>query len=164
MRRFTVGLLTILVLSLGTSLAQTIEADPSPIPPGDYWGGLSVGGGGASGLSFHFGILNALGEGISLRPNLQVGALGTFGLGADAMFNLPVAVDGPLAVYAGGGPAVALGGVTALGLNLFVGAEYRLVDLDFPAGGVFIELGPNLNFTPIFTGGFYGRGGVNFHF
>lgn len=164
MRKLSVGLLTVLVLSLGSTFAQTIDAPPSPVPPGQYWGGLSVGGSGVSGLTFHFGLINGLGDGISLRGNLGVGFAGTFGLGADAMFNLPIEVEGPLAVYAGGGPYLALGGVTGLGINLFVGAEYRLVDLDFPAGGVFLELGPNLNISPGFSGGFYGRGGLNFHF
>ncbi len=163
MQKRLISLLTVLAISLGAASAQTIGA-PSPLPAGQYWGGLSTGVAPA-GITFHFGLVNALGNGISLRANVATGFAGGFGLGADVLSNLPIEVRGPLAVYAGGGPYLGLGGIQdSFGLNIFAGAEYRLVELDFPAGGVFVELGPSLQVSPSFVGGFYGRGGLNIHF
>jgi hypothetical protein len=163
MQKVTVTLLTILSLSLGTALAQTVTA-PTPLPAGQYYLGVSTGGT-PSGLTFHAGAVNALDNGFTLRGNLAVGSGGSFGIGADAIANLPIATQGPLAIYAGAGPFAALGGIeNNFGINFLIGGEFRLVDLGFPTGGVFLEIGPNLNILPRFTGGFYGRGGVNLHF
>jgi hypothetical protein len=152
MRKFTLALLTVMVLCLGSAFAQT-----------GYWGGVSFG---FPGVNVHFGIED-LTPAFDLRANLGFSYFGGgFTLGADALFALPIETTAPIDVYAGGGPLIAAGGAAGFGfgINVLAGLEYRLTELNFPEGGVFVEIGPTLLFVPAFGGGFVGRAGFNYHF
>ena len=129
----------------------------------DYWAGISVGTGG----SLHFGVEN-LAENLDARANLGFNFLFSSGFtfGADALYHFDLDTgDLPLDVYAGGGLAFGVyDAAFGLGVNLFGGAEYRLIEADFPEGGIFFELGPLINFVPDFAPGAVGRLGFNYHF
>ena len=152
MRRLFIGLLTVLVLGAGTASAQ-------------MWAGISSGF--PFGVTLHFGLEDVLSPGIDVRANGTVGFAGAFGVGADVLIGLPVNVpDIPIDVYAGGGPAVAFAGAGgfALAVNAFAGVEYRLGQVGFDPGGVFLEVGPTIVLVPAFGAGFVGRLGFNYHF
>lgn len=148
-------LLTVMIVAvcLGVATAQTES----------YWAGVS---GGFPGFNLHFGVNDVISQDIHLRLNGSFTYTGSFGLGADALVVFPVELDAPATVYAGGGPFATFGGGGAIGfgLGLFVGGEYRLVDIGFAPGGIFAELGPSLGFVPNFGVGFVGRLGFNYHF
>jgi hypothetical protein len=192
MRKLYVLLVSVLVLSFGSAFAQqettVITQDPpivitEPVTQDAYWATASLGY--PMGLGFGFGISNLINNNIDVRFMTSVGFGGGFGLGADALFDLnldlnnrgadldrPILtdldrrdLDGPINVYAGFGPAIVVGGADfVMGVKLFAGAEYRLFDAGFPEGGIFAELGPQLNFLPAFGGGINARVGFNYHF
>jgi hypothetical protein len=165
MRKWLVITLSMLALTWGSSFAQNqvvvVVEEPSPTVD-RYWAGVS---GGFPGFNLHFGVHDLISPGIDGRATLSFTYVGAFGLGADVLIALPVEVEGPFNIYGGGGLFGAFGGGgTAFGLNLFVGGEYRLVDANFPQGGLFLELGPALLVAPGFGAGFNGRLGFNYHF
>lgn len=152
MRKCTLVLLLLAAVSLGAAFAQS-----------GFWGGVSFG---YPGLNLHVGaedIFNTIDGRATLGFN-YIG--GGFVIAADALVGLPVDTAFPLNVYAGGGPLLVAGGGAGfgLGISVFVGGEFRLVDLNFPQGGVFLELGPTLSFLPSLGAGFLGRAGFNYHF
>jgi hypothetical protein len=170
MRRLLALLATALLLGTGATLAQTPDTTTATTITIDdvnrtpYWAGVSFG---FPGISAHFGIQNALGQGADLRANLGYNYIGSgLALGADALFNIGITnVDAPINFYAGGGPFVVVGGGFGAGIQGLIGAEYRLVDAGFDTGGVFLELGPAISFGSTGGGfGFVGRAGFNYHF
>jgi hypothetical protein len=167
MRRLLALLATALLLGTGATLAQTPDTTTAATITIDdvnrtpYWAGVSFG---FPGISAHFGIQNALGQGADLRANLGYNYFGSgLALGADALFNIGITnVDAPINFYAGGGPYLTIGTPFGAGVQGVVGAEYRLVDAGFDTGGIFFELGPAIGFPGGF--GFVGRAGFNYHF
>lgn len=153
--RKLLALITVLLLGLSVAKAQDLAGS---------WVGVS---GGFPGLNLHFGVSDAISQGIDLRLNGSFIYTGAFGLGADVLVAIPAELDQPVAVYGGGGPYATFGGAAGFGfgLALFVGGEYRLGNVGFaPGGGIFAELGPALAFAPEFGVGFLGRLGFNYHF
>jgi hypothetical protein len=161
MRKFFVSLVAVSVLGLGGAFAQVVTTQADVDSP--YWAGFSTGF--PFGANLHFGLSDALGEGMDVRVNSSLG-LGFFGIGADLLFDLPVDTGTtPVDVYFGGGPNVGfVAGIAIVGLDLFGGAEYRLTEAGFAAGGVFAEVGPSLTFVPAFTAGANVKLGFNYHF
>ncbi len=147
------ALMAVLVFSLGLATAQNES----------YWAGVS---GGFPGLNLHFGLNDVVSQGVDLRINGTFTYAGAFGLGADVLAALPIELEGPVVIYGGGGPYALFGGAGGFGfgLTLFVGGEYRLADVGFAPGGIFLEVGPALRFAPTFGGDFVGRFGFNYHF
>ncbi|MBS3934517.1 MAG: hypothetical protein KGZ35_09180 [Truepera sp.] len=152
--RKLLALITVILLSLSVAKAQDLAGS---------WVGVS---GGFPGFNLHFGLNDAISQGIDLRLNGSFTYTGAFGLGADVLVAIPAELDQPIAVYGGGGPYATFGGAAGFGfgLALFVGGEYRLGDIGFAPGGIFAELGPSLGFAPSFGVGFVGRLGFNYHF
>jgi hypothetical protein len=161
MRKFFVSLFAVSVLGLGGALAQVITTEADVDTP--FWAGFSTGY--PFGGNLHFGLSDAMGEGMDVRVNTSLG-LGFFGLGADLLFDLPVETGTtPVDVYLGGGPSVGfVAGAVGFGVNLFGGAEYRLTEAGFSEGGVFAEVGPSLAFVPAFAAGASVKLGFNYHF
>jgi hypothetical protein len=117
------------------------------------------------GVAFGMGINNLINNDIDVRFMASVGTGGGFGIGADALFPLAVDIEGPIQPYLGAGPSIVVGGADFIvALKGFVGAEYRLVDVGFPEGGVFAEIGPALTILPGFGGQLNARIGFNYHF
>ncbi len=166
MRRLFITLLAISTLGLGGALAQ-VTAEPFDqevdIEPG-YWAGVSLGY--PFGANFHFGMEDLISQGIDLRATAAVGFGGTFGIGADVLFDLPVDTGTtPLDIYAGGGAHVGFGGEdSGFMIGILAGAEYRLVDAGLPEGGVFFEFGPNIGFGDNDGVGVAAKLGFNYHF
>lgn len=166
MRKLLAALFAALLLGTGLGLAQTSDTETAATITIDdvnttpYWAGVSFGYPGVYG---HFGIENALGEGADIRANVGFSYLGGgFSLGADALFNIGVNnVDAPINFYAGGGPVISAGAAFAAGVQGIAGLEYRLSDMDFDTGGVFLEIGPVISTVGF---GFLGRVGFNYHF
>lgn len=161
MRKFIVTLVAVSVLGLGGAFAQVVAVDADVDTP--YWAGISSGF--PFGANLHFGVADAFGEGMDVRVNTSLG-MGFFGVGGDLLFDLPVDTGTtPIDVYLGGGPTVAIAaGAAGFGVNLFGGAEYRLHEAGFPAGGVFAEVGPSIAFVPAFIAGANVKLGFNYHF
>lgn len=150
MRKLLITLIAVAALSAGSAFAQT-----------GTWAGVSFGW---PGTALHFGVEN-IATNIDVRANLGF----EFGLGAafgvDALYNLNLDTGvAPLSTYAGGGIGLGFGAGLSASINLLVGGEYRLVEANFPAGGVFFEVGPTMRVTPGFLFGFAGRLGFNYHF
>lgn len=145
MRKLLVIAASVFLLTAGAAFAQEDETALDVAPDGDSWVGASTGY--PFGLTAHYGLGDALGDGIDLRFNGQFAFSGNFvssaigfNIGADALFNIPVEVD-DLSVYAGAGPklgfAVAstnlgagggsIGGFQ-LGAQGLAGAEYLITD------------------------------------
>ena len=157
MRKLLISLIAIAALGAGGAFAQS-----------GFWAGIS---GGYPGAQVHFGVENVF-PNLDVRGNLgfaYIGAPGVgtgIGLGVDVLYGLNVDTGlVPLDVYAGAGPNIAVG-AAAVGFSIdaFVGAEYRLGELNLPEGGVFLELGPAIRVLPTFTAGLIGRLGFNWHF
>lgn len=175
MRKLLLAATSVLLLSVGGALAQD-EDTIDVAPDGDTWVGASTGY--PIGLTAHYGLGDALGDGIDLRFNgkftfasaVTASAFG-FNVGADALFAIPIDAEN-FGVYAGAGPnigfvsATSVGGVSAGGLSLGVqalaGAEYDVSDQI----GVFGEL--RLGFAYITSLNFAADPtfalGVNYHF
>lgn len=152
MRKFLVSLLAVAVLGGGAAFAQS-----------GYWAGVSAG---YPGAALHFGLEN-VSPNLDVRINAGYNYIGTggFALGVDALYALPVDMGAaPIGVYAGGGLGLGIGSGVSVGLNLFAGGEFRLVDAGLPEGGIFLEAGPSLGFSPSFNFGVTARLGFNYHF
>lgn len=181
MRKLLVMAVSIFLLSTGAAFAQDDDTALDVAPDGDTWVGLSTGY--PLGLTAHYGLGDAIGDGIDLRFNgrftfasvLGVSQIG-FNVGADALFNIPVDLD-ELKVYAGAGPSLgfevrssnvtagANAGGFALGAQGLAGAEYLVTDEigvfgEFRVGFGFVTGIPNvaLNFVPTLALG------ANYHF
>lgn len=178
MRKLLVIAASIFLLTAGAAFAQD-EDTVDIAPDGDTWIGASTGY--PFGLTVHYGLGDALGDGVDLRFNgrfnfsggLTESTIG-FNVGADALFNIPVDAE-DIQVYVGAGPSLgfalttytagidggSLGGF-ALGAQGVAGAEY-FVD---PQIGIFGELrvgfayvtGFNFDFAPTLALG------ANYHF
>jgi hypothetical protein len=151
MRKLILSLLAVAVLSAGSAFAQS-----------GLWAGASVG---FPGVAIHFGVEN-ISPGLDLRVN--AGSLydfQSFSVGVDALYGLDLALGVvPLETYAGGGLSIGIGTDTTFGVGFFGGIEYRLFEMDLPEGGVFLEVGPALEVTPVFNFGMLFRAGFNYHF
>lgn len=153
MRRVMLAILVFVILVSGTATAQ-----------GRYWAGVSAGW---PGVALHFGLDNVTPD-LSVRINAGYAYGGTIGfaLGLDAMYDLDINTgSAPLYPYIGGGLGLGLGSRDfALAVNLFIGGEFRLVDVGLPQGGVFLEVGPAIRVIPNFDPNVLGRLGFNLHF
>ena len=177
MRKVLIAVVGALLLT-GVAFAQD-EDTVDVAPNGDTWLGASTGY--PFGLTAHYGLGDALGDGVDLRFNGRFAFSGDlvsstigFNLGADALFAIPVDSD-EVHVYAGAGPSLGFAattynaGVTGGNLGGFVvgaqglaGAEYLLTDQI----GLFGELrvgftyvtGINFAFAPTLALG------ANYHF
>lgn len=171
MRKLLVIAASVFLLTAGAAFAQEDETALDVAPDGDSWVGASTGY--PLGLTAHYGLGDALGDGIDLRFNgkfyfLGVPGISTFSgtVGADALFNIPVDAD-DLSVYAGAGPSVGfttgnlIGGLS-LGAQGLAGAEYLVTEEiglfgEFRLGVGFVTgspIYPDLNFAF----------GANYHF
>jgi hypothetical protein len=164
MRQAIMSLVFLLLLSLGTVMAQDNTVVMVDDTTTSYWVGVSGGFTGGFGGAFHFGLENAISEGTDLRINaiLQSDA---FGVGVDALVDVGIDLDVPIDVYAGAGVFGAFGSDSnTIAVNGLVGGEYRLTELELDALGIFFEVGPALLITPEFSFGVVGSFGFNFHF
>lgn len=104
------------------------------------WFGLRTGY--PLGLTLHVGVEDAIADVVDLRLSGRfesVGGNARVGVAVD--FLQTVSPGLPAMIYVGGGPAISVGsGATYLDLHALVGAEYRLVDVDLTALGLFAEL------------------------
>ncbi|TVR91586.1 MAG: hypothetical protein EA416_09235 [Trueperaceae bacterium] len=93
------------------------------------------------GVTLHYGVGNALGNGADLRISGRLVASSggvRFGLAADALLN--VFVDGPIDAYVGAGPSIEFGpGRADLGVQGLVGGQFRFAQVGLPQLGVFAE-------------------------
>ncbi len=151
MRKFLVSLIAVAALGAGTAFAQ-----------GGYWAGFSVG---YPGAALHFGIDN-ISPGLAARINAGYNYIATgFSLGADVLYDLAVDTGtAPIDVYVGGGVGLGIGAGVDIGVNAFAGGEFSLAQSGLPEGGVFLEAGPAISFSPTFRLGIAGRLGFNYHF
>lgn len=163
MRKLIATLLALTVLGFGSALAQE-GVDNTVAVDSDYWAGISTGW--PFGVNVHFGVEDVIGQGVDLRANAALGLGAQFGLGVDALADLPVDLDNPdLGIYAGGGLNFGFaGGTFGFGLGLLVGGEYRLAGAGLPEGGIFLEVGPTLAFVPSFVPNANAKFGFNYHF
>ncbi len=179
MRKLLVIAASIFLLTTGAAFAQNDDTALDVAPDGDTWVGASTGY--PFGLTAHYGLGDALGDGVDLRFNGQFAFAGGltestigFNVGADALFNIPVDAE-DIKVYAGAGPSLgfalttynagvgggSLGGF-ALGAQGLAGAEYLVTE----EIGLFGELrvgfryvtGFNFTFAPTLSLG------ANYHF
>ena len=119
------------------------------------------------GLVLHYGINDLIAEDIDLRANLSALSFGgafSFAGGADALYNLPIDMEGaPFNIYAGGGITLgyALGddGGLSAGLRGVGGAEYIVFD---PIGLIAEVRAGVITVSPFFSPGFFL--GANYHF
>lgn len=147
MRNLMFGLLAALVLGSGAAFAQN-----------GFYAGASAG---YPGAALHFGVEDVGAAGLDARLNIGYAYDGDFSFGVDALYGLNVDTDDlPIDVYVGGGVGADFGG--SFFLKGLVGAEYRLVEIDVPALGVFVEVGPTFDFDG--GVGADARLGVNYHF
>ena len=149
----------------GVELEETATGDTTLVVDDQYYAGASIG---YPGFNLHFGIDN-LADNLDGRATLALNYGGSFlELQAAGLYGLPITLDEnlePLTIYVGGGPVIGIGGGFTLGLNVLGGGEYRLAQVDLPQGGVFLELGPQIDFVGadnVF--GYTGRAGFNYHF
>ncbi len=152
MRKLMISLVAVAVLGFGAAFAQQ-----------GLWAGVSIG---FPGAAVHFGVEDVA-AGLDVRGNAGFNYVGVsgFSLGVDVLYGLPVNTgDLPIDVYVGGGPGVSIGAPVGFAINAFGGAEFRLVDVGLPEGGIFLEIGPSIAILPAFAGNFVGRLGFNFHF
>ncbi|MGL4608203.1 MAG: hypothetical protein ACRCYY_00750 [Trueperaceae bacterium] len=148
--------ITLVLLSASSSFAQTSLRG--------YWGGVSLG---LPTTALHFGVEDLFDEEIDLRATLGLSYAYTSGfyLGADALFDLDLDTGtAPLDTYLGAGLFTSFGGEFGIGLQGLIGGEYRFVEANFPQGGLFFEVGPDLYFAPSFLFGITARVGFNYHF
>lgn len=93
------------------------------------------------GVTIHYGMKNALGNGADLRISGRVvvhNNVANFGLGLDAMHD--VLVKSPFSVYVGAGPAFETGSNgTWIDVHGLAGSEFRFVDVGVPQLGIFLE-------------------------
>lgn len=168
MRKLMMIAVTALLLAVSGAFAQDATLDQAP--NGDSWVGLSTGY--PFGFNVHYGLGDALGDGIDLRFNGNLGnvaAFGSsFGLGADALFAIPIEAE-DVNVYAGGGPTVSFTTASGLGVSAnsfaaglqgIAGAEY----LVSPEIGLFAELRALVGFINGFAVAPNVGIGANYHF
>ena len=167
MRKLLTITITVLLLAMGGAFAQdTLDQAPN----GDSWIGLSTGY--PFGFNVHYGLGDALGDDIDLRFSGNLGNISafgsSFGLGADALFAIPIDAE-DVNVYAGGGPylnyatTAALGTTAssfAVGVQGVAGAEY----LVSPEIGLFAELRALVGFINGFGVAPNVGIGANYHF
>lgn len=147
MRNLVFGLLAALVLGSGAAFAQN-----------GFYAGASAG---YPGAALHFGVEDVAVDGLDARVNIGYAYDGDFSFGVDGLYSLDVDTsDLPIDVYVGGGVGADFGG--SFFLKGLVGGEYRLVEIDVPALGVFVELGPTFEFGSGISAD--ARLGVNYHF
>jgi hypothetical protein len=164
MRRLIASLFAMAALGFGSAFAQDAFGATVSLGP-DYYAGASVGAGLPGGASFnlHFGMSNLLTQGVGVR--FSAGYARAFALGADIIANLPVNTgDAPLGIYAGGGLGLAFTRDTSVGIGLFAGAEYRLVNAGMPESGIFFEMGPAFSIAGNRGASFNLKAGFNYHF
>ncbi len=150
MRKFLIALIAVATLGAGTAFAQS-----------GYWAGFSVG---YPGAALHFG-LDDVTPNLSVRLNAGYNYIGSgFSLGLDALYDLAIDTgSAPIDVYVGGGVGLGIGAGIDVAINAFIGGEFRLHDVGFSQGGVFLEVGPSFSLSP-FAFGVIGRLGFNYHF
>lgn len=121
------AVLTVVLVLAGSAHAQT-------------WFGLRTGY--PLGVTVHVGAADAIADVVDLRLSGRFASIdgsGRVGLAVD--FLQTVSPGLPAIVYVGGGPAISVGGgATYFDLHGLVGLEYRLVDVDLTALGLFAEL------------------------
>jgi|SRR5690606_24450848 hypothetical protein len=150
MRKVLICLTVAAAALLGSSFAQ-----------GGYWAGFSVG---YPGAALHFGI-DGISPGLAARVNAGYNYIGTsFALGADLLYDLPVDTGtAPIDIYVGGGVGLGIGAGVNVAVNAFAGGEFSLSQAGLPEGGIFLEAGPSLGFSP-FVFGVTAKLGFNYHF
>lgn len=174
MRKVLIAVVGALLLT-GVAFAQNDDTALDVAPSGDTWVGLSTGY--PLGLTAHYGLGDALGDGIDLRFNGKFSFFGGlvssgfgFNIGADALFAIPVDSEN-LSVYAGAGPNIGFASSTvssvttggfAVGAQALAGAEYDVAEQigvfgEFRLGFAYIT---SLNFSADPTLAL----GVNYHF
>jgi hypothetical protein len=149
---------------MSSAFAQDAFGATIPLGP-NYYAGASLGAGipGGASFNFHFGMSNLFTEGVGAR--FSAGYASGFALGADVIANLPVNTGAaPLGIYAGAGLGMAFQKNTRLGIGLFAGGEYRLVNSGMPEGGIFFEMGPAFSIAGGGGASFNLKAGFNYHF
>ncbi len=168
MRRLSLLMLAALLLSTGTTFAQTdqtvtVAGDLTDPVIDSYWIGISLGS--PLGGSVHFGINDLLGNAIDTRFNASF-SNNQVALGANAIFDFAVDTALPLDVYAAAGPTLIFGdtsgGDSGFGISALAGAEYRFTNIGFQPGGAFFEIGPFIGFDV--DSRLAARLGINYHF
>ena len=111
MRRLSLLMLAALLLSTGTTFAQTdqtvtVTGDLTDPVDDSYWVGLSLGF--PLGGSVHFGINDLIGNAIDTRFNASF-AGGRVALGANAVFDFAIDTNLPLEIYGAVGPTLIFG-------------------------------------------------------
>ena len=129
-----IGLFVAFFALLGTTHAQT-------------WFGLRTGY--PLGVTLHVGAEDAVADVVDLRISGRFASIdGNARVGVAVDFLQTVSPGLPALIYVGGGPAISVGaGATYLDLHGLVGAEYRLVDVDLTALGLFAELSLGAEFS-----------------
>ncbi len=170
MKKLFAVLLSVLVLGLGVSFAQTdadvseegVSVEISPEEGVDFDTSQFVGASLPFPIGVHYGFEEV--PLLGLNPDLRFRFSGNFtnrslGLGVDAMFDIAQLEDN-IQLY--GGPGLDLGTVLPLSPNIalsgFVGGEYRF-NQEF---GFFAELGSGISFPPDLL--VRGSLGFNYHF
>jgi hypothetical protein len=187
MRRLSVFIITILVLSLGAATAQIqapvpaqqaeVVVTPAGIavaPPRTMWAGVAAGW---PLLNGYFGLPDLLGPDVDVRFRLGFTPIivSWFTLGADVLFNATrFGAGDQLTLYVGGGPAFSF--LTAADASLLSFGATGLVGLDFrvsPAVSLFTEFGVGIQYLSVTAGPATAGGvlpdfrtalGVNFYF
>lgn len=170
MHKLLVAVLSVFVLGLGVSFAQTdadvseegVSIEIAPEEGVDFDTTQFVGASLPVPLGIHYGLENV--ELFGTNPDLRFRLSGNFllatniGLGIDAMFDI-IQLEDNIQLY--GGPGLELGTnllSPTFGLLGFVGGEYRFNQ----ELGFFAELGTGISFPP--RPDFRGSLGVNYHF
>lgn len=93
------------------------------------------------GVTLHYGMANALGNGADLRISgrlVSSGGVTSFGVGIDGLVR--VYADGPATAYVGAGPSLEFGpGRADLGVQGLVGGQFRFAQVGLPQLGMFLE-------------------------
>ena len=148
----------------GVQVDENAAGDTVIVIDDQYYAGASFG---YPGFNLHFGIDN-LADSLDARATLAFNYAGSgFEIQAAGLYVLPIEFQNtlaPLDIYIGGGPVIGLGGGFTLGLNVLGGGEYRLGEVGLPEGGVFLELGPQIDFVGSSNFGYTARTGFNYHF
>ncbi len=160
MKKMLLTFTTLLAFSFGTTFAQDVVT-PLERPADAYWAGLSTGF--PFGVTLHFGIDDVFASNADVR---FIGSIfgDSVGLGVDALYGFGLDDEQTLDLYVGGGPLLEVGNRFALGVNAFVGLEYRLSAIGFAPGGIFLEAGPFVGFGDETFVDFNARLGFNYHF
>lgn len=172
MKKLFAVLLSVLVLGLGVSFAQTdadvseegVSVEIAPEEGVDFDTTQFVGASFPFPIGFHYGLENV--ELFGASPDLRFRFSGNIltaniGLNVDALFDITQLEDN-IQLY--GGPGLTLGTVIPLSpsfaLSGFVGGEYRF-NSEF---GFFAELGTGISVSNLVRPDIRGSLGVNYHF